>query len=128
MSLQPNLFDDPQKPILDEQPIESIPLQKDIPGVTLSELLPPNARLELTRHYEIHRIHLSHVMHHLNELKDNKLTIEQIAQLLSIPSARTSATLSFGKKTLLISSENDLTPFGTLVLAEIGRASCRERV
>lgn len=121
MPTQPNLFDDPpklQKPIASEQTIEFIPLQKDIPGLTLSGLLPANARLELTRHYEIHSIHLSRILHQLSDLKASKLTIEQIAQLLSIPSARTEATLSFGRKTYLINSDNSLTPFGELVLAE----------
>ncbi len=48
MPMQPNLFDDPpkpQKPVVGEQTIEFIPLQKDISGVTLSGLLPANARL-----------------------------------------------------------------------------------
>ncbi len=121
MPMQPNLFDDPPKPqktVASEQTIEFIQLQKDIPGLTLSGLLPANARLELTRHYEIHSIHLSRILHQLSDLKASKLTIEQIAQLLSIPSARTEATLSFGRKIYLINSENDLTPFGEMVLAE----------
>ena len=121
MPTQPNLFDDPPKPqkaVASEQAIEFIPLQKDIPGLTLSGLLPANARLELTRHYEIHSIHLSRILHQLNDLKFTKRTDEQIAQDLSIPTARIKATLTFGRKILLIDSENNLTPLGDLVLAE----------
>lgn len=121
MVIQPNLFDDTPKPqpvSPGSQNIDVIPIQKDVSDITLSSLIPGNARLELTRHYEIHSIHLSRILHLLSEPQNSKLTIEQIAQLLSIPSARTEATLSFGRKTGLINSENALTPFGILVHTE----------
>lgn len=121
MPIQPNLFDNAPKPqptIVGEQTIDVIPIQKDASDIALSALIPANARLELTRHYEIHSIHLSRILHLLSEPQNSKLTIEQIAQLLSIPSARTEATLSFGRKAGLITSENTLTPFGILVHSE----------
>lgn len=119
MPVQSSFFDNPpksQKSEVWEQPVEAIPLQKDMPGVSLASIVPSNARLELTRHYEIHSPHLSRILHLLDETRDFKQTIEQIAQRLSIPSARTEATLSFGRKTGMISSENSLTRFGELIL------------
>jgi hypothetical protein len=121
MPLQPNLFDNPpksQEPEVWEQPIETIATQKDTPVISLAELIPANALLELTRHYEIRSIHLSRVLHLLDETRDSKLTLEQIAQQLSIPSARTEATLSFGRKAGMITSDHRLTRFGILVVKE----------
>lgn len=121
MPIQPSFFDNPPKPQdseVWEQPVEAIPLQKDMPGVSLASIIPSNARLELTRHYEIHSAHLSRILQILNDSGDLKQTSEQIAQRLAIPWARTEATLSFGRKTGMITSENSLTRFGELILKE----------
>lgn len=119
MPIQPSLFDAPppsQEPDHWDQPIEAIPIHKDAPNISLAELVPVGARLELTRQYEIRSIHLSRLLHLLDEVGNAKLTNEQAAQQLAIPSARIEATLTFGRWAELFDSVNKLTRFGKLVL------------
>jgi hypothetical protein len=97
---------------------EVISLQKDLPGVSLIDLIPTNARLELTRHYEIQSMHLSRILQLLNNPRDSKPNNEAVAQHLSIPSARTKATFAFGRKAGLFTSDYSLTSFGNLVHTE----------
>lgn len=123
MTGQLSLFDQPakpDKPLADLiQELDPIAINKDQPRVTLIDLLPTGAVLEVSKHYETREIHVSRILGLLHEKQQKEGTIsrEEIGQQLSMTKAMAEGTTSVMGRLELIDSNNHVTPWGSLVRA-----------
>lgn len=102
-----------------DQELESIPVNKDAPNTTLADLVPGAAFIELNRSYPIRASHVSRILRLVEDRRSDGAPIKRddIAEELSISSARVQATINVMRRCQLVRSKNAPTPFGSVVHA-----------
>jgi hypothetical protein len=123
MTGQISLFDQRSEPKTADHPVEqalaSIPINKDVGGGSLVDLLPDDALLSLNRGYPIRASHVSRLLRAAQERRAEKEPIKRddLAVELSISRARVEGSTNMMRKAELLQPKNAPTPLGSLVLA-----------
>jgi hypothetical protein len=122
MPNQPSLFDvnHPPKPSPRVQAIDPINIHKDAPGLTLPELIPEKAALEVMKHYEPRAMYIGRFLAELGTLPpDTKaLSRAEIGKRMGLNKSLSEGTFSAMGYMLLVDKDTHLTPFGELVKAK----------
>lgn len=123
MTDQLNLFDqrpEPPEPsgIL-EQALQPIALHKDRPGLTLADLVPENAVLELNRSYPTRVNYVNTILRRFQEIsaEGRAFNRDGVAAELSIAAVRFESTTGVMRRAELIEHKSAPTPLGGLVLS-----------
>lgn len=123
MSSQLSLFDGVAKPpkveVPLEQEIEPISVNKDVPGMSLPDLVPDDAVLELSRTYPTRASHVSRILRLAVERRSEMELVkrDEVASELGISWARVRGTMNVMRRSELLKPKNAPTPFGSLVYA-----------
>lgn len=116
---QPNLFDvnNPPKPAPQEQGIEPIPIHKDAPGITLQEMIPEKAALEVVKHYEPRAIYIGRFLAELESINPvgKVISRSEIGKSMGVNKAQSEGAFAAMGYMLMVDSRTHITPFGELV-------------
>jgi hypothetical protein len=119
MTIQPPLFnpDNPPKPAPPEQVIEPIDIHKDAPGLTLQDLIPEGAVLEVIKHYEPRAMHIGRFLAGLEKInpQGTRVSRSEIGSQLGVNEALAEGTFNAMRFMLLVDTRTHLTPFGNMV-------------
>lgn len=123
MTGQLSLFDpDPQdkSPTSVVQDLDVITIPKDLSGSHLTDLVPDDALLALTRNYAPKAVHVGRILSLLQEKSEQgeAITRDEIAEKLSMPWASAQGTINVMRKAGLVDTKTKITPLGALVLAK----------
>jgi hypothetical protein len=119
MTTQPSLFDpdNPLKPVPLEQKVEPIEIHKDAPGLTLLEIIPKRAALEVIKHYEPQAMYIGRLLADLDKTnpKGKVVSRSDIGKLVGMNKALAEGTFSAMRHMLMIDARTHITPFGQLI-------------
>src|SRR5271157_3344547 len=122
MSSQPKLFDPdhPPKPGPREQVIESIKIHKDAPGITLQEIIPEKAALEMVKHYEPRSMYIGRFLSELETINSagKMVSRSEIGKRMGLNKALSEGIFSGMGYMLLVDNRTHITPLGELVKAK----------
>ena len=116
MSMFDNNGDRDKKKVM--QIIDSIEINKDVPGVQLGDLIPNNALLELNKHYELSAINVSRILGNIRESTQTATPIarDELGKQLGMTKAMAKGTISMMRELGLIDSKTHILPLGDLIL------------
>jgi hypothetical protein len=124
MNTQPPLFNPDKPPIPSpaeqvDQSIEPIQIIKDTPGLTLQNIIPEEAALEVLKHYEPRAMHIGRFLASLEEInpQGKRVSRSEIGRQLGVNEAMAEGTFNAMRFMLMIDTRTHLTAFGSLVKA-----------
>lgn len=119
MTSQPSLFnpDRPPQPIPNEQVVESIKIHKDVSGITLQEIVPEKAALEIVKHYELRTMYIGRLLADLEETNPvgKVVSRSEIGKSMGLNKALSEGTFSAMSYMQLVDTRTHITPFGQLI-------------
>lgn len=122
MPSQPNLFDPDHlpKPGPRKQVIESIKIHKDTPGITLQEIIPEKAALEVVKHYEPRSMYIGRFLSELETINSTGKAVSrsEIGRNMGLNEALSKGIFSGMGYMLLVDNRTHITPLGELVKAK----------
>jgi hypothetical protein len=119
---QPTLFDpdNTPKPLIKkqkEQAIDPIKINKDTPGLTLQEIIPEKAALEVVKHYEPRSMYIGRLLADLEEVNPvgKVISRSEIGRTMGLNTAVSEGTFNAMSYMMLVDTRTHITPFGQLV-------------
>lgn len=122
MTKQPSLFD-PDHSLQSAptgQAIEPIKILKDVPGITLQEIIPEKAALEVVKHYDPRAMYIGRLLAELEEINPvgKVISRSEIGKSMGLNKALSEGTFGAMSYMMMVDTRTHITPFGQLVKAK----------